>query len=132
MTATDDRPWTDEEEREFQAMMRADCKPKKAGGLAAQCEPFARIPLRLCAHLVLSDAQWKAFMYLLYSLVLNKRRPLPATAETTGCTSKRIRHEMLKRLEAAGLAEVEWKGHGKAPLVTPTKTVELKKRELGK
>jgi hypothetical protein len=91
-------------------------------------EPYATIPLRLCTDLVLSDAQWKAFIHLLYHSILNTHMKVLVTAKTTGCTNKRVRHKMLRRLETAGLAKIEWKSRGMAPLATMTKAVELKKR----
>jgi hypothetical protein len=108
--------WSDDEEREFQAAMKAACNRSASVKRTELLEPYAVIPLRLAQPGHLSGAQWCVFLHLFYNQsVLNKGGRIPATAKTTGCARARTRTETLRRLEKLGLAKIEQRGNGACP-----------------
>jgi hypothetical protein len=89
---------------------------------ARATDPWGMIPLRLGLRLAkeLSGAHWNVLLHLSYQMILTKGTPVPATCKRTGCGRARDRREAVRRLEALGLATVEWRGENVTPLVTLT------------
>ena len=56
-------------------------------------------------------------VHLAYQMHLSGGKPVKASAARTGCKDKQTRHRALRSLEKLGLAEIEWRGRGAAPLV---------------
>jgi hypothetical protein len=109
-------PWTDEEEREFQAMMAADCKPSKKKrevfvkvpiGWAERYFKSARAPRALVCVWLLHLA-WKAHA---------KTFALPNGALQKMGVSHDTKSRTLAALERDGLIKVERRGK-KAAIVT--------------
>jgi hypothetical protein len=93
---------------------------KSARPRAAKAErDFARIYIDLVPLLAktLTGMEWGLLICLTHQMVRSKGQAVPATAKTTGCASRVVRHTAIRKLETLGLASVERLGPGQAVLV---------------
>jgi hypothetical protein len=76
-------------------------------------EPFGMIKLSPAKRLGVTGV----IVHLAYQMMMSGGKPVPATAERTGCENQYTRLQALRLLEREGVAEIEWRGNGAAPLV---------------
>jgi hypothetical protein len=60
------------------------------------------------------------YVHLIREMTFSHNELVPATAKTTGCNCRRTRVRALRQLEKLGLAVVECRGSGVAPMVRLT------------
>jgi hypothetical protein len=77
-------------------------------------EPFGMISLKMAERI---GGVTNVVVHLAYQMALSGGKPVPATAARTGCKHYKVRTHALRLLEDLGVAEIEWRGHGRAPLV---------------
>jgi hypothetical protein len=114
----DDR--TDEEEREFQEIMRAACKPSPAT-LKKRREQFVKVPLWWAQQAAHATRTQQAYVWIwLLRLSWEHKSatfPLPNGRLERAGIDRRTKRRALARLKAAGLIQTECR-RGKSPLVT--------------
>ena len=85
-------------------------------------EKWARMQLewseRIAKEVLNSSEQMLVLMHLMHWATFANGEPILASAEKTGNVDPHVKLKTLKKLEAAGDAEIEWRGSGKNPLVT--------------
>ena len=87
-----------------------------------EVETFARIPHNRALKLYprrLTGSAWAVLIELDRMILAARGRKSRSFLEPTAAcaVSRDVRTQALKRLEAAGVVEVEWRGHGLAPMV---------------
>lgn len=112
--------WTDEEEREFQAMMRASCKPPPEKQKKKK-DAFVKVPIHLAGHVACATREPRTFIWL-WLLYLSWK----AGSKTVSLSNAELRKWRISRptkrraldaLEHAGLVKVE-RQRGRSVLVT--------------
>jgi hypothetical protein len=81
---------------------------------ARQAQPFGMIGLTFAQEL---GGVFCVATHLAHQMALSGGKPVPATAERTGCAHPHTRHRALRLLEKMGRAEIEWRGNGSAPII---------------
>jgi hypothetical protein len=112
--------WTDEEEREFQAMMRAACKPSSEKQKKKD-EAFVMVPIGWAerASKAVREPKFFVWLWLLHLAwkLHSKTFLLPNGALHAAGVSREMKRRALAELEQGGLIKVERCGN-KNPTVT--------------
>jgi hypothetical protein len=116
----DDSPWTDDEERKFQQMMRATRK-QSPGTLKKGREQFAKVPLCWAQRAAAATETPQAYVWVWLMRLKYEHGsttfPLPNDRLKRAGISRKTKWKALTKLEAAGLIQIERRGR-KSPLVT--------------
>jgi hypothetical protein len=93
----------------------ADTAPRKKSPKPKR-KPFGMLTLEAAKKLG-NRGDICTIIHLAHHMALGKDKPVAATALKTGCNDQRARLRALRIMESLGLAEIEWRGNGLAPLV---------------
>jgi hypothetical protein len=79
-----------------------------------RAKPFGMIPLGMAERI---GGITNVVVHLAYQMALSGGKPVPVTAARSGCKSYKVRMRALRLLEDLGIAKIEWRGNGRAPLL---------------